>query len=161
MGLIKYLFYSKKYNLLNKNNNTPLFTLKGKIFMCKVVEVYDGDSCKVVFCFNKKYYKWNIRMLGYDSPEIRISKYNIDRDHLKKIALKAKKHFIKLLNYNNNNNTQLLYIKCYDFDKYGRLLAELYFKYNDAINNINSINSFMIISGNAIPYYGGKKKSFV
>ena len=155
------LFNSNKKNLLKQSNDTPLFSLNGKILLCKVVDVYDGDSCKVVFRFNKKYYKWNVRMNGYDSPEIKISKNNPNREQLKKIGIEAKNYFIKLLNFNNKNNKQLFYIKCYKFDKYGRLLGELYNNYHNAINNMSSINNDMIISGNGVPYDGGTKISFV
>jgi len=41
------------------------------------------------------------------------------------------------------------------------LLGELYYNYNNAKNNMNSINNDMIISGNGVPYDGGTKTSFV
>ena len=49
-----------------------------------MIDVYDGDTCKVVFDLNGCLNKWNVRMEGYDSPEMRISKNDPDRDQRKK-----------------------------------------------------------------------------
>ena len=61
-------------------NSTPDFSLEGKIKICKVVNIYDGDTCKVVFDLKGTIYRWNVRMAGYDSPEMRPSKSNPNRD---------------------------------------------------------------------------------
>ena len=52
------------------NNDTPLFSLEGTYCKCKVVNVYDGDTCKVVFPLNDKMYRWNVRLTGYDTPPL-------------------------------------------------------------------------------------------
>ena len=53
------------------NNKTPIFSLEGTKHLCKVVNVYDGDTCKVVFPFSEKMCRWNVRLTGYDTPEMR------------------------------------------------------------------------------------------
>ena len=72
--------YMLKLRLKNCNKKTPTFSLKDETKLCKVVDIYDGDSCKVVFKLRKNIYKWNIRMNGYDSPEMRPSKSKPNRD---------------------------------------------------------------------------------
>ena len=52
---------------------------------CKVVSVYDGDTIKVVFPIigsgSMKLYKWNCRINGVDTPELR-TKNNLERFRL-------------------------------------------------------------------------------
>lgn len=74
------------FRLLKSSNDTPDFSLKDRIFLCKVVDIYDGDSCKVVFNYKNDYFKWTIRMQGYDSPEIRVSKNAQNRVYLKEFG---------------------------------------------------------------------------
>lgn len=47
------------------------FSLNNMIFDAKVIKVYDGDTITVVFNYNNKYYKWNCRLNGIDTPEIK------------------------------------------------------------------------------------------
>ena len=156
MSIIHNFFNYKKNKLLQANKDTPEFTLKNKLFRCKVVDIYDGDSCKVVFNYKNEYLKWNIRMYGYDSPEIRVSRTATNREYLKQIGNDAKQHLKGLC-----NKQELLYIHCGDIDKYGRLLGNLYYSKENAKNNVNSINNQMIHDGQGLPYDGGTKVAFV
>ena len=137
-------------DLLNSNNKTPLFSLDGKTKLCKVVDVYDGDSCKVVFRHSNKLCRWNIRMAGYDSPEMRPSRNKIGREKEIEAAKKARDYLISLV----KNENQLVYIKCGEFDKYGRLLGKLYINKDDN----KSVNDLMIENKHAYSYDGGTKK---
>jgi endonuclease YncB( thermonuclease family) len=136
---------------LNKcDKKTHKFSLDGIVKLCKVVDIYDGDSCRVVFKNNNIINKWNVRMNGYDSPEIRPSKKLENRDEIKKKAIEAK-NYLKSLIMNDN---QLVYLKCLDFDKYGRLLGEIYINKTDT----ESVNDLMIKNNYAYEYHGGTKK---
>ena len=56
----------KKLNIndLNKaDNKIPLFSLDGTQFKAKVVNVYDGDTIKVVILFNNKLTRFNNLLL--------------------------------------------------------------------------------------------------
>jgi endonuclease YncB( thermonuclease family) len=132
------------------DKKTPNFSLDGLVKLCKVVDVYDGDSCRVVFRNNNKINKWNIRMNGYDSPEIRPSKKLENRDEIKTKAIEAK-NYLKSLIMNEN---QLVYLKCSGFDKYGRLLGDMYINKDDDV----SVNQTMIDNNYAYKYDGGTKK---
>ena len=59
----------------------------------------------------------------------------------------------KLLEKNN----KIISIKCYEFDKYGRLLVELL----DNENNTKTYNDILIEEGMAKKYDGGTKDVFV
>lgn len=135
------------------NNDTPLFSLEGNFVQCKVVDVYDGDTCKVVFPLNGEIYRWNVRLTGYDTPEMRPPRSQENRDDEIKAAHAAKNFLIsKVMNEN-----QLVYIKCGEFDKYGRLLGTLYVEQTDEV----SVNDLMIQHGHGYAYDGGTKKKFV
>ena len=135
------------------NINTPSFSLDGYYSLAKVVSVYDGDTCKVIIPFKNDFYKWNVRLTGYDTPEMRPSRSKPNRDDEIKAA-KAAKSFLK--SKIMNSSSQLIYIKCGKFDKYGRLLAEIYTDINDNV----SINQEMINNGHGYVYNGGTKRIY-
>ena len=152
--MFKKLYYKIKLSseLQKYDNKTPMFSLEGKIKLCKVVNIYDGDTCKVVFKLNNDICRWNIRMTGYDTPEMRPPRSQANRDEEIKAAKAAKAFLISKI----MNDNQLVYIKCGKFDKYGRLLGEIYINKNDK----KSINQIMIDEGHGYAYEGGTKKAF-
>ena len=134
------------------DKNTPEFRLSCDKRVCKVVDVYDGDSCKVVFPHNGEFYRWNIRMNGYDTPEMRPRRNKPNRDAEIAAAKKSRDYLKSLI----MNPDQLVYIACGDFDKYGRLLGTIYVNESDE----QSVNDLMIANGHGYAYDGGTKKSF-
>ena len=52
-------------------DDTKLFSFENEQIQAKVVSVYDGDTVKCVFPSNGKMYKWNCRLTGVDTPELR------------------------------------------------------------------------------------------
>ena len=137
--------------LLLCDKKTPVFTLEGQTKLCKVVDIYDGDTCRVVFNHNGCINKWNVRMNGYDSPEMRPSRSLPNREEIKKKAVESKEYLRSLV---ANSAEQLVYVKCGGFDKYGRLLGELYVNLEDE----KSVNQLMIDNGHGYEYHGGTKK---
>jgi micrococcal nuclease len=129
---------------------TPKFSLDGKYKICKVVDIYDGDTCRVVFNHNGSINKWNIRMNGYDTPEMKPSRSNPNRDEIKKKALESKNYLKSLI----ANEDQLVYLQCGTFDKYGRLLGTIFLNKDDT----KSVNKMMIENGYGYEYHGGTKK---
>ena len=58
MNVLKKIFTKNTDNeLLGANNDTNMFSLKNKFKKCKIVNVYDGDTCKAVFYLHNKLYK--------------------------------------------------------------------------------------------------------
>ena len=131
----------------------PLFTLKGLKTKGRICDVYDGDTCKVVFRMNDEINRWNVRMTGYDTPEMRPPKSQANRELEIAAAKQAKSYLQSLI----MNPEQLVYIKCGEFDKYGRLLGEIYIKKDDS----KSVNQMMIEQGHGYAYDGGTKKNFI
>jgi endonuclease YncB( thermonuclease family) len=135
--------------LLLCDKKTPKFSLNGCTKLCKVVSIYDGDTCRVVFEHNGVINKWNIRMNGYDTPEMRPSKKLENRDEIKKKAVESRDYLKSLI----MNPEQLVYLKCGEFDKYGRLLGDMYINESDTL----SVNSLMVSNGYGYEYHGGTK----
>ena len=52
-------------------DGVPEFSFKDTTKKAKVVSVYDGDTVKIVFPLQEKLYKWNCRLAGVDTPELR------------------------------------------------------------------------------------------
>ena len=122
----------------------PEFSLKNEVKKAKVVSVYDGDTIRVVFPILNKLYKWNCRITGVDTPELRT------RDELeKKYGYEVRdKLRDKILD-------KVVTVKCGDFDKYGRLLIDIY-----CDNETRSVSNWLIENKYAFAYNGGIKQKW-
>ena len=143
-------------DLLEATKDIPLFSLEGMVKMCKVVEVYDGDSCKIVLRLDGiGLVKFNCRMNGYDTPEMRPPRDQEGREAEILAAKAAKKRLIDLI-----MGDKLVCVKCGKFDKYGRLLVDAYFNEEECLMDRISVNQMMINEGFGYAYDGGTKKKF-
>ena len=152
-------------------NDIKEFTLNGETHTCKIVDVYDADTCKVVFLINNKPVKFTCRLMGIDTPEMKPPKNQENRDKEKEAAKKARNRLIQLstsCNCEIDNlyktseikkilltNTKLISIQCHDFDKYGRLLATL-----SDLNSEKKYNDILIDEKYAHSYFGKTKEKF-
>lgn len=124
-------------NLLKNSSlqGSKIFSLDGKEKFCKVVAVYDGDTITVNMFIFGKIRQFKIRMLGYDTPEIRNK--NLEE---KQRGLAARDYLSDLI------LEKIVFVKCRGFDKYGRLLGTVYFE--DIC-----VNELMISESYGIPYF--------
>jgi endonuclease YncB( thermonuclease family) len=121
-------------------DTTNKFSFEGQQFICRVLDVYDGDTitCALPVCGN--IYRFSLRLADIDTCEIK-SKNEAVREK----AYEAK-HFLlnNILHHNNidikfdkhisradtrdilSSNICLVNIYCGTFDKYGRLLAWIF-----------------------------------
>ena len=123
-------------------NDAPKFSLEGHKIKAKVVSVYDGDTVKCVFTLHDKLYKWNCRLSGVDTPEIRT------RNKLEKTYGYIVRNILreKILN-------KVVNIECGEFDKYGRLLIKIQCDGDEC-----SVNQWLINKDYAFAYDGNTKK---
>lgn len=131
------------------NKDTPFYTYAGQVHLAKVVKCVDGDTVYCVFKQGDTYHKFNIRMAGYDSPEMRPSKKIPEekRVEIKEKALLAKNRLKELI------GNKCIYLFCEGDDKYGRILGTIKLQIDDE----RSINQQMIDEGHGYPYNGGTK----
>jgi len=154
-------------DLKNYDISTPQFTLNGINTYARLVDVYDGDTITCIFnAFQNKFYKFNIRLNGIDTNEIK----NTNPD-LKKKALEARKFILEKLCACDlevdcsrheiqdylKKNVIIIWLKCYEFDKYGRILGDI-FKSKDVSE---SISNMLLKQNLAYEYYGGTKQKEV
>lgn len=109
-----------------------------------VIKVYDGDTLTIAFKltgYNEDItYKMNVRLNGIDTPELRTK----NKDE-KECAKKARDYLSNLVLHKE------LSLKNCSYDKYGRLLADLYL---DELH----INQDMINNKYAVSYHGKTKE---
>jgi endonuclease YncB( thermonuclease family) len=153
-------------NLKKATLDVEKFTLEGTSMYGKMVHIYDGDTVHIVFSINNKLTKFICRLAHIDTPEMS-SKIAVEKEN----AIKARNYlFEKMTNIKITDNNiskkeldilcgksvKLVWVKCFEFDKYGRLLVELY---EDNISN-KSFNSDLIDLKYANPYEGKTKLVF-
>lgn len=150
-----------------KNSDLALVSLDGVKTIGKVVEMYDGDTCKIVLIHNNKIEKYNCRLFGIDTPEMKpslskvcrqeeiISAYQCRNRLLQLVtnipweinSMMTKKQVTQLL----EQNSKIIDIECFKFDKYGRLLVNLY------SDSEQSVNEMLCKENYAKCYDGGTK----
>jgi micrococcal nuclease len=136
-------------------SNTPYFGFDGHECYARVVDIYDGDTITVVFEYKGDFHKFRVRLANIDTCEMKSS--NVQ---LKEKARRAKEVLTNLVRNgdhseaNLNERVFLVYLKCYKFDKYGRLLCDVYCE-NREIN----FSEFLLNEGLAYVYDGGKKRT--
>ena len=157
------------------NENTKLFSLEGYSTFCKVVDIYDADTCKLVFFLpnnNTEIVKMSARLTGIDAPEIRPSKSSEYYEEEKKAAKIARNRFVQLATNCNipdvkiqykkkeikkiiSENTKLVYCIFDKFDKYGRVLVSL-----SDDKDSETYNNMLIEEGYGYEYFGGTKEEY-
>jgi endonuclease YncB( thermonuclease family) len=154
--------------LENATKDIPEFSLHGLTLQGKVVELYDADTCKIVLPLQNTFYKFTCRLSGIDTPEMKPLKTKPNRDNEIIWAKKARAELLKLICPDGScfdqldmkkediitlleKNKKLVNVKCLEFDKYGRLLVELY------ADSEKSFNTLLIEKNMAVAYDGGKK----
>jgi len=140
MELDKELRYLKDIEYANTIAFVPPITCG------KVVKVYDGDTITVASKLpnmDEPIYRFSVRLAGIDTPEIKGKTI-----HEKELAIDARDALHNLI------FGKMIYFKNVSTEKYGRVLADVYFQ------DIH-VNSWMLERKYAVPYFGGTKKTFV
>lgn len=120
-------------------NKLSYFNLNGLKTKAIVHKIYDGDTITVIFghptlpldkniVYNEKnnIYKWRCRFNYGNAAEIRG-----DTIEERELAIKQRDHLRKLIPIGTE-----IEIHCYDFDKYGRILIDIFYNGNDIIQEM-------------------------
>ena len=110
----------------------------------KVIKVYDGDTITIGFYLYDNYYRQSVRLKRVDTPELRSSNY-IESEAAAYVKNKLQEKIMD----------KIIYLYDIDYDKYGRILAEI--NLIESKKNIN-INDWLLNNNYGVPYYGGKKE---
>ena len=126
-----------------KDSDIKCFNLDNREFVAKITNVYDADTCKVIFFLNDELVKFTLRLMGIDTPEIRTR-----NKKEKAFGLKVRDELRKkILN-------KVVTITCDEFDKYGRLLIDI------EIEQQKLLSEWLIENNYAFRYDGGTRKSW-
>ncbi len=173
------------FNCFSNNNNNKMidelknikssdilqYSLNGIKTSGKIVEIYDGDTCKIVLLINNVLQKFNCRMNGIDTPEMKPPLNKPNREIEIKNAYRCRNKVVQMctniipnvdIDFNSkkislDTNTKIIYVECLEFDKYGRLLVNIYD--NDTPKSL-SYNDMLVNEGFAKKYNGGTKDEF-
>ena len=102
----------------------------------KVVEVYDGDTCTIVFYSNKELCHAKVRLLGIDTPEI---KGKTEQEKAKAVVARDALSALIL--------NQVVILSNTGIEQWGRILADIW------LRDIH-VNNYMLKEGHAVPYGG-------
>lgn len=133
-------------------DDVDLFHLNGLECVCKVVRVYDADTVHCVFFINGKAFKFKVRLARIDTAE----KTALDPAE----QLWSTKAISRL---NELIDGKLMWLKCFKWDKYGRLLGELFPLIEIEGKNVKgkiSINQMLLDENLAYSYDGGERREF-
>jgi len=111
------------------------FSLAGKVLPGVVVSVYDGDTMTVTLPVVDDIYRFSVRIAGIDTPEIKSKAAD-----LRAKAIRSRNRVLQLVGMNIGLDDvlskkdietmlekvrPLVEVRCMDWDKYGRLMAEI------------------------------------
>jgi endonuclease YncB( thermonuclease family) len=148
---------------LHNIHNTPYFSLDGLKTYARLVDVYDGDTIICIIPFFNNYYKFHVRLYDLDTCEIKSK-----NEELKHLALLARHKILDLVCKNNSlqldctrkdiqnylsEHVYTVWLECLSFDKYGRVLANVY----EEQNSQESFSSILINLHLGYHYDGGTK----
>lgn len=119
------------------NAAAPKFSMEGKKTYALCVDVYDGDTVKLIFAINEggPQFKWSVRLKGINTAEIRGTS-----GAEKTLAVAARDRLRDLV------LAKVIVVDVGGFDKYGRVLGTLFLK------NGKNINELLVSEGLAEPY---------
>jgi endonuclease YncB( thermonuclease family) len=104
-------------------DKTKPFSFENLYVYGKVVDCYDGDTCRIAFYYKDEIIQLSCRMQGYDAPEIKISVINPRREYLKDLAIKSRDKLKQLTQLSKDG---LVKVKFGKNDLYGRPLVNLF-----------------------------------
>lgn len=124
--------------------NVKKFSFNNYTTIIKIIKVIDGDTVSGIFKFKDSFYKYNFRINGIDTAEI-----HSKNENEKNIGLNAKDYLSNLI------MDKILVAHFLEFDKYGRILVNLY------LNNSELISDHLINGGYAHKYDGKTKEVWI
>lgn len=131
--------YCKSYE------NLPLDTMDRKVLKAKVVDVYDGDTCTIVYYRGTTPHKRKFRLYGVDTPELKVGKNIENREEIKQRGLAARDALrLKILN-------RVVTIQFQKEEKFGRCMGVIWY-------GGQNVNKWLVEEGYAKEYFGGKKQ---
>lgn len=137
-----------------------LHSMKGQTRLCKVIDVYDGDTVDIIFLNHDEIQHHKLRLFGIDCPEMKPLKALENRNEIIQSAIKARDFLRELM------LDKIVCVFFFNEEKFGRLMGNIYLIESDdrelngqkyVTYHQKSVNQLMIEHGHAKEYFGGKK----
>jgi endonuclease YncB( thermonuclease family) len=148
----------------NSGIDTPYFSLAGMTTNARLVDVYDGDTITCVFPLFGTMYKFSVRLNGIDTCEMKANDSKVKENALlgrqAVLDIVCENHGLSLdckrkeVQVYLKDNIVIVWLSCLGFDKYGRLIAEVY---KDESDLDCSLSTMLLVKNVAYSYNGGKK----
>ena len=112
--------------------STPELSINGLKTYGRLIDVYDGDTVKVILPTFGSYYKFTIRLNDIDTCEIRSKDKVLQnngikaRDRLFELVTNSKVNTKNDIKKTLESDVYLVWVDCCNKDKYGRVLANIY-----------------------------------
>ena len=149
------------------------FSLDGRIYQCRVADIYDADTITVLISMKGELVKYSVRIWGIDAPEMKPKNSESEeaKQAEKKAAKRSRNRLMQLLlndesikldtDYKRSeirdicqSTSKIHMLECMEFDKYGRLLGKIKVKNN----NIKEYAHDILVRENFAYSYFGKTK---
>lgn len=141
---------------ITNDDNLPTIPHEGKTIRAKVVEVYDGDTCTIVYKFHRELFRTSVRIEGIDTPEMVIkNKDDMEPKELENAILHEKageivRDYVRELVLQNVVDVHIV-----KPDKYGgRVIGCVFTREGEPLSKL------LIEKGYAKPYEGKKKEKW-
>ncbi len=138
-------------------DHTPQFSLSGYEGWARLVDCYDGDTVKLVLPVLTEWYVFSCRLIGVNAPELKT------RDMVQ--HAKAQHSRNRLLEWCTGQcppstvtpkdirtllqaQVCLVWVQCFDFEKYGRVLVQL----KKSPQDVHTLNQRLVEEGYAVSY---------
>lgn len=163
MSCFKNLYWSLRFRCRRQEAKTDDW--KSEWHLVEVIDVYDGDTCTVILCRNGQWISQKIRLMGYDTAEMKPLRNKPNRDAEIELAKRARKAFMDHIGYSETESGECIvkarcWMHCEGREKFGRILGTFYRPTRFGLET-TSVNDWMIKNGYGIPYSGGTKESHV
>ena len=120
----------------------PRFLPKIEKGLC--IDVYDGDTITVAAKLDNTLFKFSVRVLGVDTPEMK------GKSEAEKKAAHRARDFVKSLVLN-----KVVFLRNHVREKYGRVCASV------ILEDGRDLSEILIQQKHGVPYGGGTKIAFV
>jgi len=131
-------------------SNVPIFSFRNRCFWCRVVKVYDGDTITGVIKVDGVFYKIPIRLSGVDACELRSK-----NSSLLSRAISCRERLKQLLGFDDKDTLCMVWVKCLQNDKYGRVLGDVYKSPEDKTR----VQDILLEENQVYAYKGGTRKT--
>lgn len=151
------IFHHSIYLTLERleSGDIEILPYKKKKIPAKVVSVYDGDTCTIIYPYGKEFLKTKIRVSGVDTPELSV-RGETRGSELGELEEKAALHVKNVVQ--NLIEGKIIDVKMNKFDKYGGRVNGNIFLPEDC--GYETLTEFLVVKKYAREYSGQKKENW-